>query len=228
MSDIKNKRTPIKEAELIDTAEVELTDLLSAAIKAERACLDLKEKVYAFKRDSNLKGIVSQMSEMASNVTKMVSDLEIGGGGGDEGEDQRLDLERNPSHEDFEDRRLESKEVVKESVKQKYLKSKLLKETPTIIDLTEPFERAIEKLDEPEFNSFKSDVVSKLESSIDSIEASAGAQKAEEFVSSIQALSAAKGVKDFDFGMERLYDFADENNILVETVKKDSSKALLK
>jgi hypothetical protein len=269
----KNKRIKIVEADLVDNAEVELTDLLNASSKAEKAILDLCDKCLAFK-DQALKSMVLHMKERAADVTKRISQLGISGGrvndtddqlGGDvEGEitdSSNLDARGNKQRLD-----LESSSVF-ESVKAKYLKRKKLKEFSgleleaeepddsaeqelskekqvikdntyekpgvvedeepeagdmdgkVVIDLTEPFEQVVKGLDPQEFASFKGNVIAHLEGAIDDVEHVKDSAVADEFAKTIEALSATQSVDDFDMGMEQIYDFADEHDILVETIK---------
>lgn len=89
-----------------------------------------------------------------------------------------------------------------------------------VIDLSEPFENVVKGLDPNEFETFKRDVISHLEGSIDSVEQKKDPTIADEFTKSIEALSMSKSVEDFDMGMDQIYDFADSNDILVETIKR--------
>lgn len=87
-----------------------------------------------------------------------------------------------------------------------------------VIDLSEPFENVVKGLDQSEFEAFKHDVISHLEGAIDPIEQKKDSMVADQFTKSIEALNASQSVEDFDLGMDQIYDFADENDILVETI----------
>lgn len=272
---IKNRRLRLVEAEVVDTAEVELIDLLSSSSKAEKAILELCDKCLAFK-NSKVKEMALQLKSRAAALTQALSNLEITGDvsdvGGDElGGNDTSNLQGTDSQNlnaEGQKQPLDMPEAapVFESAKAKYLKRKQLKETAlefeaavpgevandktgqkeldkeekvisdntydkpsiaeegvgdkVVIDLTGPFEQLIQGLDPNEFQTFKSSVVSNLEGAIDSIEKKKDPTVADQFTKSIEALSASQTVDDFDIGMEQIYDFADENNILVETIKR--------
>jgi hypothetical protein len=88
-----------------------------------------------------------------------------------------------------------------------------------VIDLSEPFARVLDGLEPDEFQQFKTDVVAKLEGAIDMVEQKTDPTAADEFTKSIQAISATNSGQDFDMAMNQIYDFADANDIIVETVK---------
>ena len=265
----KNKRIKIVEAEVVDTAEVELTDLLSASSKAEKAILDLCDKCLAF-RDQGIKKMALQLKARAAALTQALSNLEITGDISDTGDSgEQLGSEKG----NIDSRNLdnEGNKGRLESVRDKYMKKKKLKESDleleaeehsdepkidssakqelnkeekvidnntidqdkhegdneaigesdkVVIDLSEPFEQLVKGLDDSEFQTFKSNVVSCLENSIDSIESKKDSNTAEEFTRSIEALNATQSVEDFDMGLDQVYDFADEHDILVETINK--------
>jgi hypothetical protein len=84
-----------------------------------------------------------------------------------------------------------------------------------VIDLSEPFENAIAGLDDSEFQGFKSQVV-------DALKASGVTEP--EFQSLVSDVEGAEDVDDFNFALDKVYDYADNENILVETEKKSKVK----
>src|ERR1700761_4743030 len=90
---IKNKRYTLAEADLIDTAEVELTDLLGSSSKAEKAILDLCDKCLSFK-NPQIKTMALQLKSRAAALTQAISNLEITGDisdvGGDAGAQKEI------------------------------------------------------------------------------------------------------------------------------------------
>lgn len=99
-------------------------------------------------------------------------------------------------------------------------RSENVPEGKIVIDLSEPFENVVKGLDPSEFETFKHDVISHLEGSIDPIEQKKDSMVADQFTKSIEALNASQSVEDFDMGMDQIYDFADQNDILIETIKR--------
>lgn len=128
---IKNRRLKLVESEVIDTAEIELTDLLTASSKAEKAILDLCDKCLAFK-NSKVKEMSLQLKSRAAALTQALSNLEVTGDvsdvGGDElgGDDEGEVTDSSNLNSRGDKQRLDQLESssVFESVKAKYFKRK--------------------------------------------------------------------------------------------------------
>jgi len=229
------------------TPEMELTNLINLSSKVEKAVLDLSNACLAFNNDG-LKNMSLQLKGKCAAVTQALADLKTSGtlepeeerGHLEGGEPslhakQNLDragviesakskyLKRKKLKEAEEDEEEESETVdntIPKPAGTENTKAPNKQQGKVCIDLTEPFEKVIEGLDDSEFQMFKSGVVSKLEPAIDSVEKATDNVKADEFANSVEALGAANNVSDFDFAMNKIYDFADANDILVETIKR--------
>lgn len=235
-----NKRVKIIEAsETMNT--ISLQDLLTLSTKVLSAVLQLQTSALSF-NNQRVMALATKLNSNASEFHNVISELVMEGDvTSSDVTDEKTNLSA-PSKPDLGQKQLES-------VKVKYLKKKLKEaegedeetdvndDIPTddtikdddktegnhdelVIDLTEPFSKVINGLDDSEFSEFKSDVVSKLEDSMDDVEQEVGSEKGDEYANAVTAIDAAKQPEDFDFALNQLYDFADKNEIIVETVKK--------
>ena len=218
---MNNKRN-LLEVETMN--ETTLQDLLDLSAKVQTSVLQLQNSALKF-NNKRLQILATKLNSDSGTFHTLVSELVMAG-----------DVNSNSMPGDKADTRqsLEQPRQITndESVKQKYLKRKQLREAEdvsvedkpqaseadVVIDLTEPFNKVINGLDDDEFSDFKSDVVDKLEDHIDSVENKVSTPAADEYSKTIEALDAANSAEDFDFALNRLYDFADKNEIIVETV----------
>lgn len=230
-----NKRLRISEAAAVN--EIGLQDLLDLSSKVVNSVLGLQNGSLKF-TDKKLMSLATKLNSEASAFHNYISTLVMQSAHGgsnfdDEEEDTKMDLNKPESGE----RRLES-------AMKKYLRRKALKEEEKkygesdeqesedensediVIDLTEPFSKVVDTLDDNEFSTFKKDVVGKLEAEINSVENKLSSEKADEFAKSVEALDSVDSADDFDFAMDNIYDFADDNSILIETVKRNKKKVL--
>ena len=238
---MKNNRTKLTEATM---NEIGLQDLLDLSAKVQVTVLSLQNASLKF-NDKALMQLATKLNSDASQFHNYISKLVMNAGDGlrsgldsEDGSDERKNL--NSTGIDI---------PKLESVKAKYLKRKKLKESDSTedeqnddddtnendsttendgkeikIDLTEPFAKVIEGLEDEEFNEFKGEVVSTLEKHIDSVETKISAEAADEYAKTIEAMDATKNSEDFDFALDNLYNFADKNEIIVETVIKNKKK----
>ena len=231
---MKNNRTNLTEASAVN--EVGLQDLLDLSQKVQTSVLGLQNAALKF-NDRKLMQLATKLASDGGDFHKYISHLVMEAGGQQGimaqqqgGDDQKQNL--SAPQEDTSMSRLESvkskyfKKKLKESEEPQTEEVKTNEDGKVVIDLSEPFEKAISGLDDKEFETFKSDVVSKLENHIDTVENKISAPAADEYVKSVEALGASKTSEDFDFALDKLYDFADNNEIIVETVK--SKKQLIK
>jgi hypothetical protein len=241
-----NNRLKLNEAE----NAVGLQDLLDLSQKVQTSVLALQNGALKF-NDRRLMELATKLASDGGDFHKYISHLVMEAGGQQGIMKQQAELEQSVAPPQQQNLNAPTNTPTDtgtvqqlESAKARYLKRKKLKESEdtqvymneedndepkkvngeVVIDLSEPFEKAIDGLDDKEFNTFKSDVVSKLEDHIDTVENKVSAPAADEFVKSVEALGAAKSSEDFDFALNNLYDFADKHEIIVETVKKTKQR----
>lgn len=234
---MKNNRLRVTEAAAVN--EVGLQDLLDLSQKVQTSVLGLQNAALKF-NDRHLMGLATKLASDGGDFHKYISQL-VMDAGGQQGIATKEKTTLDAPEENIDDN---SSMQRLESAKTKYLKRKKLKEaeeseeeeeeventdekeegentkTDVVIDLSEPFEKVIDGLDDNEFDTFKSDVVAKLENHIDTIEDKFETPTADEYAKTVEALGASDSSEDFDFALDKLYDFADKHDIIVETVKK--------
>ncbi len=86
------------------------------------------------------------------------------------------------------------------------------------VDLTEPYTAILDGLEGDRFATFKSGVVSALQNYIDTIQDGIGETASANFSNIINQISTAGSPEEYDMAMSSLYDFADNNDIVIKTI----------
>lgn len=217
----KNTRVKLLTEDTVN--EITLNDLLDYAGKAESALMLLADKCMKYTGSSILKQKAANLKKQCSELTDAIRGQLMSNSQEDVAKKTVLDSNEEKAE------RLESvlrkkgvfknfTKLIKEALEEE--ETEETNDTDDIdsesdnteksnkIDLSSSFSNVINGLSDEQFSTFKNDV-------IQSMKASGIADGA--FLSIVQEIEKTQTVDDFNFALDKLYDYADENGIEIIT-----------
>lgn len=236
---INNKKNRVYLKEESDK-QVTLNDLMDLGTKAQIAVIQLADQCMKFNND-HLRKISAQVNKEVAELCNQIKGAIINNNM-DVSDDVKKQLDapgekvrQSPNAKVFEAKNQKNKikklfEALNEILESDEVEETDVEEAPELVDETEaaddettdsndskvidlstPFESVIDGLDDEQFQTFKKDVIDVLKGS--SIVDPA-------YQTLVQNMEEVETAEDFNFGLDAIYDYADENNIEITTESK--------